>query len=145
MSGEAPTSARSGLWVWGDRLLDPVLAAVAAGAALGTLLVSDISAIDAELRGPDLLSGAATVTAALALAWRRSRPRAAYVGFVCGCLVVSLSDHYIGLLSMLLPFSLYSLTVHGRRRDAVVALGGTAACSSSLPCWGCRICGPSIC
>jgi signal transduction histidine kinase len=42
--------------------------------------------------------------------------------FVSCCLVVTLTDHYIGLLSVLLLFSLYSLAAHGRRRDAVAGL-----------------------
>ncbi len=42
--------------------------------------------------------------------------------FTVGCLVVTLTDHYIGLLSILLLFSLYSLAAHGGRRQGVVGL-----------------------
>ena len=47
---------------------------------------------------------------------------ASFAVFVSSCLVVTLTDHYIGLLSVLLLFSLYSLAAHSRRRDAVVGL-----------------------
>ena len=42
--------------------------------------------------------------------------------FVSCCLVVTLTGHYIGLLSVLLLFSLYSLAAHSRRRNGVVGL-----------------------
>jgi signal transduction histidine kinase len=60
--------------------------------------------------------------AGLSLAWRRSRPLASFSVFVLGCLVVTLTDHYIGLLSVVLLFSLYSLAVHGSRRQGVLGL-----------------------
>src|SRR6478735_9125299 len=65
------------------------------------------------------LSVAATLVAGLSLVWRRRRPVAAFTVFVTCCLVVTLTDHYIGLLSVLLLFSIYSLAAHSRRRNGV--------------------------
>ncbi len=75
---------------------------------------------------------AATVVAAGALAWRRSHPVASYAVMVVGCLVVSLSEHYIGLLSLLILVSLYSLAAHGRRRAGLVGLAVAMACFVGL-------------
>ena len=72
------------------------------------------------------------MAAAGALAWRRSRPAASYAVMVVGGLVVSLTGHYIGLLSVLMLFSLYSLAAHGRRRDALIGLGVGVACFVGL-------------
>jgi signal transduction histidine kinase len=105
--------------------LDLTLGLAAAGLSVASLLSSDIAAIDARLEPGDPLSVTATSVAGLSLVWRRSRPVASFGVFVSSCLVVALTDHYIGLLSVLLLFSLYSLAAHGRRRDAV---GGLAAC-----------------
>jgi signal transduction histidine kinase len=86
-------------------------------------LSSEIDPIDARLQEPNAVSVAATVAAAGALAWRRSRPATSYAVMVAGSLVVSLSDHYIGLLSVLILFSLYSLAAHAGRRDSLIGLG----------------------
>ena len=51
---------------------------------------------------------------------------------VAGSLVVSLTGHYIGLLSLLMLFSLYSLAAHGRRRDALIGFGVGIACFVGL-------------
>jgi signal transduction histidine kinase len=51
---------------------------------------------------------------------------------VVGSLVVSLTGHYIGLLSVLMLFSLYSLAAHGRRRDGLVGLGVGVLCFVGL-------------
>jgi signal transduction histidine kinase len=74
----------------------------------------------------------ATVVAAGSLAWRRSRPRASYGVFMAGALVVSSSFHYIGLLSVLLLLSAYSLARHAARRDAAIGLGMGIACFVGL-------------
>ena len=72
--------------------------------------------------------------------WCRSRSSS------LGCLVVTLTDHYIGLLSVLLLFSLYSLAAHGRRRDRVCSGWWRASsCSSGLPCSTSPTCGPPTC
>src|SRR4051812_21328346 len=116
---------------WTRRLapyLDPVIGIVAAAAALLSLLSSDYGALDPRLEEPDLVSAAATVAAAGALAWRRSRPVASYAVMVAGSLVVSLTAHYIGLLSVLMLFSLYSLAAHARRRDGLIGLGVGVLC-----------------
>ena len=102
--------------------LDLTLGLAAAGLSVASLLSTDVAAIDARLEPGDPLSVVATSVAGLSLAWRRSRPVASFAVFVSCCLVVALTDHYIGLLSVLLLFSLYSLAAHGRRRDAVVGL-----------------------
>jgi signal transduction histidine kinase len=103
--------------------LDPAIGVVAVALALTSLLTTDVDSIDPRLKDPDLVSAVATVAAAGALAWRRSRPRASYAVFLVGAVVVSASFHYIGLLSVLMLLSLYSLTTHGRRRDGLVGLG----------------------
>jgi signal transduction histidine kinase len=112
--------------------LDPAIGIVAAAVALGRLLVSDPGSIDSRLEDPDVVSVVATVAAAGALAWRRSRPAASYAVMLAGSLVVSLTDHYTGLLSVLMLFSLYSLAAHGRRRDALVGFGAGVACFVGL-------------
>ena len=57
---------------------------------------------------------------------------ASYAVMVVGSLVVTLTGHYIGLLSVLMLFSLYSLAAHGRRRDALVGFGVGIACFVGL-------------
>ncbi len=106
-----------------DPFLDPLIAVVAASLALASLLTTDVDAIDPRLHDPDLLSAVATVVAAGSLAWRRRRPMASYAVFVAGALVVSGTFHYIGLLSVLMLFSLFSLATYGSRRDGLVGLG----------------------
>ena len=102
------------------------------GAALASLLTTDPGSIDSRLEDPDIVSAVATVAAAGALAWRRSRPAASYAVMVVGSLVVSLTGHYIGLLSVLMLFSLYSLAAHGRRRDGLIGLGVGVLCFVGL-------------
>ena len=60
--------------------------------------------------------------------------------FLAGALVVSGSFHYIASLSVLLLFSLYSLTTHASRRDAAVGLGVGMACFVGLAWRGCPTC-----
>jgi signal transduction histidine kinase len=112
--------------------LDPAIGIVAAALALGSLLTTDPGSIDSRLEDPNVVSTVATVAAAGALAWRRSRPVASYAVMVVGSLVVTLSGHYIGLLSVLMLFSLYSLAAHGRRRDALIGLGVGVLCFVGL-------------
>ena len=52
--------------------------------------------------------------------------------FVLGALVVSGTFHYIGLLSILMLLSLFSLATYGTRRDALVGLGVGVACFVGL-------------
>jgi signal transduction histidine kinase len=87
-----------------------------------SLLSTDVASVDPRLAAADPLAVVATLAAGLCLAWRRGRPVPAFAGFVTGCLVVTLTGHYIGLLSVLQLLSLYSLAAHGRRRDGVVGL-----------------------
>ena len=75
-----------------------------------------------RLEPADPVAVIATAVAGLSLAWRRTRPMVSFGVFTVGCLVVTLTDHYIGLLSILLLFSLYSLAAHGGRRQGVVGL-----------------------
>ena len=105
---------------------------MAAALALASLLTTDPGSIDSRLEDPDIVSAVATVAAAGALAWRRSRPAASYAVMVVGSLVVTLTDHYIGLLSVLMLFSLYSLAAHGRRRDGLIGLGVGVICFVGL-------------
>ena len=115
-----------------DPFLDPAIGALAVALALTSFLSADIAAIDPRLREPDMLSAIATVIAAGSLAWRRTRPRLSYAVFLAGSLIVSGSFHYIGLLSLLLLLSLYSLTTQTARRDAAIGLGAGIACFGVL-------------
>ncbi|WP_432879735.1 sensor histidine kinase [Kribbella sp. CA-245084] len=131
-----PAPGRQSWWIVASQrlspYLDPVLGIVAAAAALASLLSTDPASIDPRLESPDVLAAVATVVAAGGLAWRRSRPVASYAVMVIGGMVVSLSGHYIGLLSVLMLFSLYSLAAHGRRRDGLVGLAVGVACFAGL-------------
>ena len=60
--------------------------------------------------------------------------------FTVGCLVVTLTDHYIGLLSILLLFSLYSLAAHGGGGRASSAWWRASSCSTSCRCSTCPTC-----
>ncbi len=115
-----------------DRILDPLIAAAAVALAVTVLVASDIRSTDPRLHEADLLSLVATVVAAGSLAWRRTRPVLSYVVFMSGCLVVSGSFHYIGLLSVLLPFSLFSLCFYGTRRQGLVGLVAGVLCFVGL-------------
>ncbi|GAA1139342.1 histidine kinase [Kribbella jejuensis] len=132
----APASGRQSWWIVASQrwspYLDPVLGAGCAAAALASLLNNDPASIDPQLESPDVLSVVATAAAAGALAWRRRRPLTSYAVMVIGSLVVSLSGHYIGLLSVLLLFSLYSLAAHGRRPEGLAGLGVGVACFVGL-------------
>ncbi len=120
-------SADAGAWATLTRrtspYLDLALGLAAAALSVSSLLFADIGAIDVRLEPADPWSVAATSVSGLSLVWRRSRPVASFTAFVAGCLGVTLTGHYIGLLSVLLLFSLYSLAAHGRRKDALVGLG----------------------
>jgi len=121
MTGRATdASYDDGVWSTMSRrfapYLDLTLGVVAAGMSVASLLATDIAAIDPRLQPADVVSVSATLVACLSLIWRRTRPVTSFCVFVAGCLVVTLTDHYIGLLSVLLLFSLYSLATHGSRR-----------------------------
>ena len=129
---EAPAVAPSyenGTWATMSRQLSPyadlALGLVAGGMAVARLLGTDMDTVDPRLLAADPLSVAATAVAGLSLAWRRTRPLASFLVFVTGCLLVTLTFHYIGLLSVLLLVCLYSLAAHGRRRHGVTALVST--------------------
>ena len=115
-----------GAWAALTRRLSPYLdlaiGLAAAAMSVTSLLGTDVAGIDPRLEPADPLSVAVTFAAGLCLVWRRTRPVASFAVFVSCCLVVTLTDHYIGLLSVLLLFSLYSLAAHSRRRDGVVGL-----------------------
>ena len=106
--------------------LDLALGVVAAGLSVASLLTTDVAEIDPRLQPTDVVSVVATLVAGLSLIWRRTRPVTSFCVFVAGCLVVTLTDHYIGLLSVILLFSLYSLAAHGvRRRHGVLGLAAS--------------------
>jgi len=122
--GEAPVEI--GAWATLSRrsapYLDAALGVAAAAVSAVSLLSTDLTALDERLEPADTLSVVATVVAGLSLAWRRTRPSWSFGVFTLGCLVVTLTDHYIGLLSVLLLLSLYSLAVHGTRRQGILGL-----------------------
>ncbi len=137
MSARSATlTGRRSRWTVASRplasYLDPAIGVSAAVSALVSLLEADSAAIDPRLADPNAIAVVATVAAAGALAWRRSRPVTSFAVMFTGCLVVSLSDHYIGLLSALFLVSLYSLAAHGRRRDGLAGLGVGLACFAGL-------------
>jgi signal transduction histidine kinase len=105
-----------------SRYLDLALGIAAAALSVVSLLTTDVAAIDPRLEAADPVSLVATVMAGISFVWRRTRPVTAFVVFVSGCLAVSLTGHYIGLLSVLLLFALYSLAAHGSRRAGVTGL-----------------------
>src|ERR1700712_5177003 len=131
--------SEDGRRVWGslsgrvDPVLDVVIGTVAAAFALASLLATNPDAIDPRLHEPNVLAAVATVIAAGSLIWRRKRPVASYAVFVGGAVVVSATFHYVGLLSVLMLVSLYSLATHGKRRDALIGLG--AGIVSFLGLW----------
>src|SRR3954468_10813524 len=128
----APAPGRQGGWAEASRrlgpYLDPALGITGAGLALVSLLGADRAAIDPRLQQPDVVSVLATVAGAGALAWRRTRPVTSYAVMLVAGAVVSVGQHYIGLLSVLVLVSLYSLAAHGRRRDALAGLGVGMLC-----------------
>src|ERR1700712_2811278 len=79
--------------------LDAAIALVATVLSVASLVTTDVASVDPRLHSADPLAIAATTVAGLSLAWRRTRPIASFSVFVLGCLVVTLTDHYIGLLS----------------------------------------------
>lgn len=115
-----------GAWAVLSRRLSPyldlALGLVASVLSVSALMTTDVSTIDPRLEPTDALAVAATAVAGLTLIWRRTRPAASFTVFTVGCLAVTLTDHYIGLLSVVLLFSLYSLAVHGGRRQGVLGL-----------------------
>jgi signal transduction histidine kinase len=115
-----------GTWATLTRRLSPYLdiaiALVATVMSVLSLVSTDVATIDPRLEPADPVAVIATAVAGLSLAWRRTRPMASFAVFTVGCLVVTLTDHYIGLLSIVLLFSLYSLAAHGGRRQGVVGL-----------------------
>ncbi len=115
-----------------DPWLDPVLAVLAAGLSLASLLAVDVDAIDPRLHEPNALATVATAVAAGSLGWRRSRPVASFATFVGGAFVVSASFHYIGILSLLMLLSLFSLATYGSRRDGMAGLAAAIACFAVL-------------
>ena len=115
-----------------SRVLDPALGLGAAGLAVTSLMTNDVSSLDPRLEQPNALAVIATAVAGLSLVWRRRSPRLAFMVFIVGSLLVSLSDHYIGLLSVLLLFSLYSLAAHGYRRDGLAGLVVAVASFAAL-------------
>ncbi len=135
---DEPATPVYGRRVWGtfarrlDPFLDPAIGVVAAAFALTVFLTADVGEVDPRLQGPNALAATATVVAAGSLAWRRRRPRVAYGLFVAGALVVSGSFHYIAALSLIMLFSLYSLTTAASRRDAAIGLGVGIACFVGL-------------
>ena len=129
MTGRAAEPSLGGGWAALSRrfspYLDLALGIVAAAFAVTSLLTTDVAAIDPRLHEPDVVSVAATLAAGLALIWRRTRPVTSFVVFVAGCLVVTLTGHYIGLLSVLLLFALYSLAAHASRRVGLIGLASS--------------------
>ncbi len=105
--------------------LDLALAIVAAALSVTSLVATDVAAVDPRLEPADPLAIVATLVAGLSLAWRRTRPVTAFTVFVAACLVVTLTHHYIGLLSVLLLFALYSLAAYAGRRAGLAGLAAS--------------------
>ena len=116
--------------------VDPLIGLVAAAAAVAALLMTDTATIDPRLHEADAVAVLATVIAGGSLAWRRTRPAGSYAVFVSGALVVSGTFHYIGLLSVLMLLSLFSLARYGTRREGLIGLGLGIACFAVLGLMG---------
>ncbi|PXW33459.1 UNVERIFIED_CONTAM: signal transduction histidine kinase [Williamsia faeni] len=125
-----------GIWAGAARRLAPFLdigiAVVATALALISLLSTDVHAVDPRLHEPNAIAVIGTIVATASLYWRRVHPTLSYCAFATGCLIVVLTGNYIGLLSILLLFALYSLAAHGRRRNAALALIGTMGVFAAL-------------
>jgi signal transduction histidine kinase len=111
------------LWpVGGTFWLDVVVGVSAALAALIAHRTADLSTLDPRLLPPSLLSSAVTVIGALGLVLRRVRPIVGFAILGAATTVVSLTDHYVAVLPLLLLLSLYSVAAHSSRRASVVTL-----------------------
>ena len=118
-----PRSPARRLWpVGGTFWLDVVVGVCAALAALIAHITSNLATLDPRLLPPSLLSCTATVIAALGLVLRRTRPIVGFVILATATSVVSLTDHYVAVLPLLLLISLYSVTAHSSRLAGVVTL-----------------------
>ena len=102
--------------------MDVVVGLCAALAALIAHRTSDLSTLDPRLLPPSLLSSAATVIAALGLVLRRVHPIVGFVILAAATSVMSLTDHYVAVLPLLLLISLYSVTVNSSRLTGVLTL-----------------------
>ncbi len=102
--------------------LDVVVGICAALAALIAHRTANLSTLDSRLLPPSLLSSAATVIAALGLVLRRVHPIVGFAILAAATSVVSLTDHYVTVLPLLLLISLYSVTVHSSRLAGVLTL-----------------------
>jgi signal transduction histidine kinase len=127
MTGPVGTSSYDvGVWAALTRRFSPFLdltvGVVAAVLSVVALRSADVTDIDPRLEAADPLAVVATAVAGLSLIWRRTHPVASFTVFLTASTVVTLPGHYIGLLSILLLLSLYSLSAHGRRRDGVIGL-----------------------
>src|SRR5687767_7362470 len=106
---EPSSAARTASARWRDRYalgLDLLVGVFAAVAALIGHLASSIDQLDPRLSPPSVLSGACTVLAGLSLAVRRIRPITAFLVLAVATSVVSLTNHYVALLPLLLLLSL---------------------------------------
>lgn len=112
--------------------LDLLVGVFAAIAALIGHLASPLDQLDARLAAPTVLSGACTVLGGLSLAVRRIRPITAFLVLALATSVVSLTDHYVALLPLLLLLSLYSVAAFGSRRAGIAALGASIAAFVAL-------------
>ena len=102
--------------------MDVVVGLCGALAALIAHRTSDLSTLDPRLLPPSLLSSVATVIAGLGLVLRRVHPIAGFAIVAGATSVVSLTDHYVAVLPLLLLVSLYSVTVSSSRLTGVLTL-----------------------
>jgi signal transduction histidine kinase len=120
MTGPRSSARRLGP-AGGTFWLDVVVGVCAALAALIAHITSNLATLDPRLLPPSLLSCAAVI-AALSLVLRRTRPIVGFVILATATSVVSLTDHYVAVLPLLLLISLYSVTAHSSRLAGVVTL-----------------------
>lgn len=110
---------------WRDRnatLFDLLIGVVAAAAALVRHLNSPLDQLDPRLLPPTVLSGVITVVAGLALVLRRIRPIISFAVIAGAASIISLTNHYVALLPVVLLVSLYSVASVASRRAGIAAL-----------------------
>ena len=117
-------------------LFDLLIGVVAAAAALFRHLNNPHDQLDPRLVAPTVLSGALTIVAGLALVVRRIRPIISFIVITGTASIISLTDHYVALLPLVLLVSLYSVASVASRRAGLVAMATSIAAFVALALLG---------
>ncbi|HSU34216.1 MAG TPA: histidine kinase [Propionibacteriaceae bacterium] len=103
-------------------LFDLLIGVAAAAVALIRHLNSPLDQLDPRLVAPTVLSGVLTAVAGLALVVRRIRPILSFAVIAGAAAIISLTNHYVALLPVVLLVSLYSVASVASRRAGIAAL-----------------------